>query len=134
MLHCNKHWPSALCQLVRGPTRKQEWTRGREAQNPPWGRWPGVAPSGSNRPTLPGLFHVGKPLVFVEEKGCAERQCVLLNFSATLGTNMMFAYGHQCCSSELCNTRDFQGELEFPPLLTELLPLPPEKLPVTRLL
>ncbi|XP_011384148.1 protein RoBo-1-like [Pteropus vampyrus] len=54
------------------------------------------------------LFWTGQPLVFVEEKGCAERQCVPLNFSATLGTNMMFAYGHQCCSSELCNTGDFQ--------------------------
>ncbi|XP_015980040.2 protein RoBo-1 isoform X2 [Rousettus aegyptiacus] len=54
------------------------------------------------------LFSTGQPLTFVEEKGCAERQCVPLNFSATLGANTMFAYGHQCCSSELCNTGDFQ--------------------------
>lgn len=86
------------------------------------------------QPTFSGLFHAGQPLVFVEEKGCAEHQCVPLNFSATLGTNMMFAYGHQCCGSELCNTGDFQGELEFPPLLTELPPLPLERLPVTWLL
>lgn len=124
------HLPSVGHLWTNAETQVNTWTRGTEPS-----QWP-LAQRHCLwfQPTLPGLFHAGQPLTFVEEKGCAERQCVPLNFSATLGANMMFAYGHQCCSSELCNTGDFQGELEFLPLLTELEPPPPEKLPVIWLL
>lgn len=57
-----------------------------------------------------GFFCAGQPLAFVEEKGCSESLCASLSFSATLGSNRTFRYGHHCCQTELCNQGDFQGE------------------------
>ncbi|XP_012516731.1 PREDICTED: protein RoBo-1-like isoform X1 [Propithecus coquereli] len=52
----------------------------------------------------------GQPSSLLELKGCSPSTCVPLSFSATLGKEMTFAFGRQCCEGPQCN----QGEAQAP--------------------
>uniref|UniRef100_A0A8C8ZWC0 UPAR/Ly6 domain-containing protein n=1 Tax=Prolemur simus TaxID=1328070 RepID=A0A8C8ZWC0_PROSS len=52
-------------------------------------------------------FCAGQRSELFQQKGCSSRTCVPLSFSATLGNEKTFAFGHQCCAAAQCNRELF---------------------------
>ncbi|XP_049730574.1 protein RoBo-1-like [Elephas maximus indicus] len=55
------------------------------------------------------LQSLGDVLNSKQSKGCNQKECTSLAFTASLGNGYTFWYDHRCCHSEKCNKDDISG-------------------------